>query len=395
MMSVTNFLMLLVEDDEGEARLTQQAMTAANLVNPLRIVENADQAVDYLSGRDPYADRRAHPTPSLLLIDADLPDGGAARLLDWLDRDPKLRKLPTVLLTSASSDLRELPPGRIASVVPKPVNLEGLLRMMQSIGMFWMILSKGPEETRADASPASPGWGSSLDGGGRPQDTDILGPRITFQKTSWELVRAARNAEALDGLIRMYWKPLYFFVRQKGYDNETAKDLVQDFLTAALEHGTLLKADPARGRFRTFLLAALTNFIKDWNRSAARLKRGGGHALLSLDFEGGEQEYSHETATEETPEALFHRAWARELLAQCISELKGKPSHLRAFELLMGGTSYEAICRETGLNESAAKTAIHRLRQQLRSLLLRYIGTSAGDGDETERVLGEFASDLI
>jgi len=303
--------------------------------------------------------------------------------------------MPTVLLTSASSDLRGLVSERTSSVVPKPVNLEGLLRMMQSIGMFWMILSKGPEETRADASPASPGWTSPLDAGGRPQDTDILGPRISFQKTSWELVRAARNAEALDGLIRMYWKPLYFFVRQKGYDNETAKDLVQDFLTAALEHGTLLKADPARGRFRTFLLAALTNFIKDWNRSAARLKRGGGHALLSLDFEGGEQEYSHVTATEETPEALFHRAWARGLLAQCISELKGKPSHLRAFELLMGGTSYEAICRETGLNESAAKTAIHRLRQQLRSLLLRYIGTSAGDGAEMERVLGEFASDLI
>jgi RNA polymerase sigma-70 factor (ECF subfamily) len=392
MMSMAKFLMLLVEDDEDEARLTQQALTAANLVNPLRIVENADQAVDYLSGRDPYADRRAHPTPSLLLIDADLPDRGAAQLLDWLDRQPELRKIPTVLLTSASS---ELPPGCSASRVPKPVNLEGLLQMMRSIGMFWMILSKGPEETRAETSPAAPEWTSPLNAGGRPQDTDILGPRISFQKTSWELVRAARNAEALDGLIRMYWKPLYFFVRQKGYDNETAKDLVQDFLTAALEHGTLLKADPARGRFRTFLLAALTNFIKDWNRSAARLKRGGGHALLSLDFEGGEQEYSHETATEETPEALFHRAWARELLAQCISELKGKPSHLRAFELLMGGTSYEAICRETGLNESAAKTAIHRLRQQLRSLLLRTIGASAGDGDETERVLGEFASDLI
>jgi RNA polymerase sigma-70 factor (ECF subfamily) len=263
--------------------------------------------------------------------------------------------------------------------------------MMRSIGMFWMILTKGPDE--AHLPPAVPSI--AADGSRRPQDTDILGPRITFQKTSWDLVRAARNSEALDGLIRMYWKPLYFFVRQKGYDNETSKDLVQDFLTAALEHGTLSKADPARGRFRTFLLAALTNFIKDWNRASTRLKRGGGHALLSLDFEGGEQEYSLETATEETPEALFHRAWARGLLAQCIAELKGKPAHLRAFELLMAGTTYDVICRETGLNESAAKTAVHRLRLQLRGLLLGYIGKTAGDGDETERVLGEFASDLI
>jgi RNA polymerase sigma-70 factor (ECF subfamily) len=391
MMSVTNFLMLLVEDDPRQAQLTQQALSTANLVNPLRIVEGTDQAVDYLSGLEPYADRKAHPIPSLLLIDADLPDGGARRLLEWLTARPQLGSLPAVLLTSASSDLSALPAGRIAASVAKPLDLEGLLNMMQSIGMFWMILSKGPEESRAEQAP---GATSPAEAGRRAQDTDILGPRISFQKTSWDLVRSARNAEALDGLIRMYWKPLYFFVRQKGYDNETAKDLVQDFLTAALEHGTLLKADPARGRFRTFLLAALTNFIRDWNRASARLKRGGGHAVLSLDFDGGEREYSHETATEETPEALFHRAWARTLLAQCIAQLKGKPSHLRAFELLMGGSPYEAICRETGLNESAAKTAVHRLRQQLRSLLLGYIGTSAGDEDETERALGEFASDL-
>jgi RNA polymerase sigma-70 factor (ECF subfamily) len=390
MMSVSNFLMLLVEDDPDQARLTQQALTTANLVNPLRIVETPDHAVDYLSGRGPYADRKAHPIPSMVLIDADLPDGGARRLLERLKSCP-----PAVLLTSASSDLSGLPPGRIAAFVEKPLHLEGLLQMMQSIGMFWMILSKGPEESRAEGVPAAPGSTSPADAGRRTQDTDILGPRISFQKTSWDLVRAARNAEALDGLIRMYWKPLYFFVRQKGYDNETAKDLVQDFLTAALEHGTLLKADPARGRFRTFLLAAMTNFIRDWNRASARLKRGGGQAVLSLDFDGGEREYSVETATEETPEALFHRAWARALLEQCIAQLKGKPSHLRAFELLMAGSPYEAICRETGLNESAAKTAVHRLRRQLRNLLLGCIGEVVGDDDETERVLAEFASDLI
>lgn len=392
MIAVTDFLMLLVEDDPGQARLTQQALAQANLINPLRIVEGADQALDYLSGRDPYWDRKSHPLPSLVLIDGDLPDRGASRLLDWLRSQPKLRGIPTVLLTSASGDANG---HGVSALVPKPVDLEGLLHMMRSIGMYWMILTKGPDEAPDGESASITAGRFPVDSGRRPQDTDILGPRISFQKTSWDLVRAARNSEALDGLIRIYWKPLYFFVRQKGYDNETSKDLVQDFLTAALEHGTLSKADPARGRFRTFLLAALTNFIKDWNRASARLKRGGGHALLSLDFEGGEQEYSLETATEETPEALFHRAWARGLLAQCIAELKGKPAHLRAFELLMGGTSYDAICRETGLNESAAKTAIHRLRNQLRSLLLGYIGKSAGDGDETERALGEFASDLI
>jgi RNA polymerase sigma factor (sigma-70 family) len=406
MMSVTDFLMLLVEDDAAQARLTQQALTSANLVNPLRIVDCAEQAVDYLSGQPPYADRRAHPAPSLLLIDVDLPDRGASRLLEWLRNQPKLRGIPRVLLMSPASNAQEVQAAResgVSASMSKPVDLEGLLRMMQSIGMFWMILTKGPEEILP--SPAGPGPGraaqatrrseSTLEPVGRRHDTDILGHRISFQKTSWELVRAARNSEALDGLIRIYWKPLYFFVRQKGYDNETAKDLVQDFLTAALEHGTLTKADPARGRFRTFLLSALTNFIRDWNRAAARLKRGGGHSVLSLDFEGGEQEYSLEIATNQTPEALFHRAWAQGLLAQCISELKGKPAHLKAFELLMAGSPYGEICRETGLNESAAKTAVHRLRLQLRTLLLGYLSKSAADGEEIELALGEFASYLI
>ena len=170
---------------------------------------------------------------------------------------------------------------------------------------------------------------------------------------------------------------------------------LQADLANALERNTLLKADPARGRFRTFLLAALTNFIKDWNRASARLKRGGGHALLSLDFEGGEQEYSLEMTTAQTPEALFHRAWAQALLTQCISELKGKPAHLQAFEVLMHGGTYGEICRETGLNESAAKTAIHRLRHQLREILLGYIGRSVKGEEDLELALADFASCLL
>src|SRR5262252_4830746 len=120
MIAVTDFLMLLVEDDPGQARLTQEALTRANLVNPLRIVEGADQAVDYLSGCNPYADRRGHPLPSLVLIAGDLPDRGASKLLEWLRSHPKLRSVPTVLLTSASGDAGL--PG-VSVLVPKPVDV--------------------------------------------------------------------------------------------------------------------------------------------------------------------------------------------------------------------------------------------------------------------------------
>ena len=393
MIAISDFVILLVEHDPAQVELAQEALAQANLVNPLRALDRVDLAVAYLSGKPPYDNRRAHPLPSLLLLDADLPDGGARRLLDWLRGQSGLASLPAALLASAGAGPLPERENGVAAVAKKPIDLEGLLRILQSVGMYWMILH--PRPAPDDDAPGPASRLKEIASPMRRQDTDILGHQISFQKTSWDLVRAARNSEAMDGLIRIYWKPLYFFVRQKGYDNETAKDMVQDFLTNALERNTLLKADPARGRFRTFLLAALTNFIKDWNRASARLKRGGGHALLSLDFEGGEQEYSLEMATARTPEALFHRAWAQALLAQCISELKAKASHLQAFEVLMRGGSYEEICRETGLHESAAKTAIHRLRQQLREILLGYIGRSVKGDEELELTLADFAACLL
>ena len=86
-------------------------------------------------------------------------------------------------------------------------------------------------------------------GGAAVADTEILGDNVRFPKTSWDLVRAATEPKGMDQLIRLYWKPLYYFVRQKGFDNETSKDMVQGFLADALERGTIAKADPSRGKF--------------------------------------------------------------------------------------------------------------------------------------------------
>ena len=114
-------------------------------------------------------------------------------------------------------------------------------------------------------------------------------------------------------------------VRQRGFSNEEAKDIVQEFLAGALEHGMIPRADPLRGRFRTFLLAALTNFMKDRRRSWGRLKRGGGHTPMSLDLDLGEPRYARTARTGEPPEKIVDRAWAQDLLGRCISELAGKP----------------------------------------------------------------------
>jgi len=223
-------------------------------------------------------------------------------------------------------------------------------------------------------------------------DTRILGPNHEFDTTSWSLIRAVGDVQAFDTFIRIYWKPLYFFVRQHGADNETAKDIVQEFLTSMLERGSLTKADPARGRFRTFLLAALTNFMKDRLKAAARQKRGGDQTILSLDFADGEREYVLEVASGEKPETVLNRTWARTLWKQALTELKGEPSHLQAFQLYLADEGYEGISKKTGLTAAAAKMAVHRMKGQLRDIVQHYILQTVQDEDELKTEIAEFMS---
>jgi RNA polymerase sigma-70 factor (ECF subfamily) len=223
-------------------------------------------------------------------------------------------------------------------------------------------------------------------------DTRILGPNHEFDTTSWSLIRAVGDVHAFDTFVRIYWKPLYFFVRQHGADNETAKDIVQEFLTSMLERGSLTKADPARGRFRTFLLAALTNFMKDRLKAAARQKRGGDQTILSLDFADGEREYVLEVASGERPETVLNKTWARTLWKQAISELKGEPSHVEAFHLYLSDVGYDEIAKRTGLTPAAAKMAVHRMKGQLRDIVQHYILQTVQDEDELKTEIAEFMS---
>jgi RNA polymerase sigma factor (sigma-70 family) len=221
-------------------------------------------------------------------------------------------------------------------------------------------------------------------------DTEMMGARSTFQTTSWTLVRSVRDLKALDALISIYWKPLYFFVRQKGEDNENAKDIVQDFLTSLLSKQTLLKADATRGRFRTFLLAALENFMKDRARSASREKRGGGQKIVSLDFSTGERDFTLQVQAGESPENVLNRAWARCLWENALSGLTAEPSHLEAFKIYLEGSDYKEICSKTGLTESAAKTAVHRLRGHLRDIITEQIRSTAVSEEDLQAEILEF-----
>ncbi len=225
-----------------------------------------------------------------------------------------------------------------------------------------------------------------------PVETDILGGQRRFPKTEWDLIQPIPSLQSIDVLVRRYWKPLYFYVRRHQFDVETSKDIVQDFLANVLSHGAFSRADPKLGRFRTFILTALSNFIKDWTRTASRLKRGGGRKPTSLDFTSVESDYTRQIADveRETPEKALNRAWAKSLLEQALEQLRGAPSHLKAFRLYLEGVPYESIAQATELSLTAAKVAVHRLRGRLRGILIGRISETVGTEADLSAEISEF-----
>ena len=146
-------------------------------------------------------------------------------------------------------------------------------------------------------------------------------------------------AEALEKLCRAYWYPLYVYVRRQGNSPEDAQDLTQDFFSRLLEKNYLAKADRDRGRFRTFLLGSLKNFmVNEWKR-AGRLKRGGGLEFLSIDANVAEDRYAAEPADESNPDAAYEQRWAVTLIEQVLATLRREltgADKARLFEELKG-----------------------------------------------------------
>lgn len=211
-----------------------------------------------------------------------------------------------------------------------------------------------------------------------------------FPNTPWNLVRHFSDIEVLNELYKIYWQPLFFFVRRRGYDHHSSADIVQEFLKGLFERSAFKQADPERGRFRTWLLAALDNFLKDWNKSATRAKRGGGVMPLSLDFERGESEYVLQVPVDASPEEALNRAWARSLLESAINGMEAAPSHVLALRMRLNGENFAQIAAATGLTPAAARTATHRLRPVLRAILEARIRATVTNAEEFKAELNDF-----
>jgi RNA polymerase sigma-70 factor (ECF subfamily) len=151
--------------------------------------------------------------------------------------------------------------------------------------------------------------------------------RSRFRTTRWSVVHAAVGPnsgaahEALATLCEAYWYPVYAFVRRSGHNAEDACDLTQGFFARLLEKRDIGSADPVHGRFRGYLLGSVKHFLSNEEARQRALKRGGGRAVLSIDYQDADRQYGFEPADPETPEKLFLRNWALALVRRATDQL--------------------------------------------------------------------------
>jgi RNA polymerase sigma factor (sigma-70 family) len=229
-----------------------------------------------------------------------------------------------------------------------------------------------------------------------------------FPTTRWTLVVAAGDPQrkdarsALVSLCENYWYPLYAYLRRRGYAPDQAQDLTQEFFMRVLEGRYLDRADPEKGRFRSFILTSLKFFVADEQDRQRAQKRGGG-AVVSFEFSSGEERYQREPGHYETPDRIFERRWALSMLERVMERLRdefvqhGRPENFERMKVFLLGQSeapYADLAREMNTSEGALKVAIHRLRKRYRELFRQEIADTVADPAKVESELRYLAAVL-
>ena len=212
------------------------------------------------------------------------------------------------------------------------------------------------------------------------EETAIGGKNVRFPSTAWAIVRDAGGGspDALGRLIGAYWKPAYFFIRRKGHDVEAAKDLTQGFFGSLLERDFFSAAREDKGRFRSFILSALSHYLANERDRVRAKKRGGDFNLVEA-----EQELA---SSDPSPEKAFLAKWALEILGRAMSRLKMETSP-EDFALLAGGAS-------SALSETDLKNRRFRMRTRLRELLREEILPSVERAEDVDSEIRELFSAL-
>jgi RNA polymerase sigma-70 factor (ECF subfamily) len=245
-----------------------------------------------------------------------------------------------------------------------------------------------------------------------PQPVIAAAQDDPFASTHWSVIVAAGKSEseperaraALTELCQTYWTPLYTFVRTRGYSVHDAQDLIQGFFAHLIEHEIYARTERAKGRFRSFLLAALKNFLADAYTHAHRLKRGGGEEFLPLDeerAEAAESLFQTRSANFELgADRLFERSWAEALVRAGLARLsaeyanEGKRSLFQQLKIFLTGTAaplptYDQLAAELGMPAPTLRSHVTRLRTRYRELLRAEVRQTVETDAEVDAELHE------
>jgi RNA polymerase sigma factor (sigma-70 family) len=220
-----------------------------------------------------------------------------------------------------------------------------------------------------------------------------------FQATQWTLVRRAgfnstQAQDALEALCRTYWYPIYAFIRRNGRASHDAQDLTQEFFARFLETKSIVRADPKRGKFRTFLLGALKNFLTDAHRKATAWKRGGGFQIVSFEETDAEDRYRLEPVDNRTPDQVYEQRWTVGLLETAVARLRdefhaaGKDRQFQVLKVFLSregdDEAYEAAGAELNTSGKTIAVAVHRIRRRFRQVVRSAIADTVSSLEEVE-----------
>lgn len=221
-----------------------------------------------------------------------------------------------------------------------------------------------------------------------------------FPPTSWSVVYSLRESDpeaarrAMSVLCEVYWTPLYSFARRQGASIEDAKDLTQGFFLHLLQREMLAKADAAKGRFRSFLLASFRKFLANERERASAKKRSPGRPLFSLDHEDAEKSYQMELADNLTPEDIYERRWAQVVTGRAWQRLEVDQKRSAGYQrfqklgrYVLGYDSsgpYSEVAGDLDMSVSAVKTAVHRLRHEFGKWLRIEVEVTLADPSDTD-----------
>ena len=225
-----------------------------------------------------------------------------------------------------------------------------------------------------------------------------------FQTTHWTLVLQARGAEstqsakALSIFCEAYWPPLYAFVRHRGHTSPEAQDLVQGFFAHLLEENTLSRADQEKGRLRAFLLGSLKNFLFNEYDRAHRLKRGGGHRIVSIDEHLPEAEASMMGTAHLTDSRCYDLVWASNIMKRAWQHLEnafeaeGKAEQFEVLRPFVAGggsapLNQEEAAARLGIPIATLRTWLSRLRQRYREALKMEVASTVSDPADVDQEL--------